>query len=200
MSTLTHVKLIDTPTDPVRLSFPDLFEAVQYQGKGAFRFSATFLLVPGGANDKKVQAALKAAAEEEFKAKAGAKLAEFKGNSNRMCYVSGDLKEYDGYKGKLALTAHRRQKDGRPLVIDGNKAALTEKDGKPYAGCYVNATVDIYAQSGENQGMRCGLVGVQFSREGDAFSGARQGDPDDFDNIAEGSQSADNLEGSDSLA
>jgi Protein of unknown function (DUF2815) len=182
----TSIKLKD-----VRLSFPDLFEAVQYQGQGAFRYNASFLIVPGSANDKLIQAAIREAAEAEFKGKAAAQLASFKGNSNKMCYVSGDLKEYDGYKGMLVLSAHRRQKDGRPLVIDERKNVLTEKDAKPYPGCYVNATVDIYAQSGTNSGMRCGLIGVQFARDGDAFSGSRTPTPDDFDAIDDGADAGD---------
>lgn len=181
----TKVKLKD-----VRLSFPDLFEPVQYQGKGVFRYNASFLIVPGSENDKLVKAAIRAEVEAELKDKDKADkfLANIKGNSNKMCYVSGDLKEYEGYQGMLVLSSHRQQKAGRPTVIDGNKQPLVAADGKPYAGCYVNASVDIYVQTGENSGVRCGLAGVQFSKDGDAFSGGRAASPDEFEDIAEGAQ------------
>lgn len=190
---MANLKLIDTPTDPVRLSFPDIFEATQYEGKGAFRYNASFLIVPGGENDKRVQAAIKEAADEKFGKKAAAMLEGIRGNSNKMCYVKGDLKEYDGYQGMLVLSAHRKQEAGRPLVIDGNKQPLAAADGKPYAGCFVNASLDIYGQDGQNSGIRCGLKGIQFSRDGDAFSGSRVASPDEFETVEGGAEAAASL-------
>jgi len=174
----------------VRLSFPDLFDATQYQGVGPFRYNASFLIEPGSDNDKAVQAAILEAANEKFGKKAGTVLAGMRGNSNKYCYVSGDTKDYDGYQGMMVLSAHRKQEAGRPLVIDGNKNPLRPEDGKPYAGCYVNATVDIYAQDGQNAGIRCGLKGVQFAGDGDAFSGSKVSTPEDFD-IEEGAGAED---------
>lgn len=176
----TSVKLLK-----VRLSFPDLFEATQYEGKGAYRYNASFLIEPGSNNDKNIKAAIQEAAAEKFGKKAQVKLSEWAGNSNKNCYVNGDTKEYDGYAGMLVLSAHRRQQDGRPLVIDGNKQPLTASDGKPYAGCYVNATVDFYATGAPNEGIRCGLKGVQFDSDGDAFSGSKVATPDEFDDLSE---------------
>lgn len=182
----TSIKLVHSAADPVRLSFPDIFEAVQYEGKGPFRYNATFLLKPGGENDKKVRAAIREAAVEKFAKKADATLKAIENNSNKNCYVPGDLKDYEGYAGTMALSSHRKQDAGRPLVIDQNKNPLTAADGKPYAGCYVNATVDIYAQDGQNSGVRCGLKGIQFAADGDAFSGGGSASPDDFDDIGDG--------------
>jgi len=175
----------------VRLSFPDIFDAVQYQGAGAFRYNASFLIVPGSDNDKQVKAAILAAAKEEFREKATAVLASLQGNSNKYCYLSGDTKEYDGYQGMMVLSSHRRQTDGRPLVIDEQKRPLDISDGKPYGGCYVNATVDIYAQPGKNSGIRCGLQGIQFAADGDAFGGAKPGKVEDFDDLGEGADPGD---------
>ncbi len=53
-----------------------------------------------------------------------------------------------------------------------DKTALTEADGRIYAGCYVNFNVDIWAQDGQYTGIRCSLNGVQFVKDGDAFGGA----------------------------
>lgn len=178
---MAKVKLND-----VRLSFPDLWEATQYEGAGAFRYNASFLIEPGSANDKAVQAAILEAATEKWGKKAAATLESIKGNSNKFCYSKGDAKEYEGYAGMLVLSAHRKQDAGRPMVIDQSKNPLVAADGKPYAGCYVNATVDLWAQEGTHSGMRCGLLGVQFLRDGDAFSGAGAAKIDDFDDLGDG--------------
>jgi hypothetical protein len=175
----------------VRLSFPDIFDAVQYQGAGPFRFNASFLIEPGSENDKHVQAAIQEAAAEKFGKKGPAFVEANKGNSNKFCYVNGNTKEYDGYQGMMCLSAHRKQDAGRPLIIDQLKQPLTAADGKPYAGCYVNASVDIYAQDGTNAGIRCGLKGVQFVKDGDAFSGSAVAKLDDFDTIEEGATADD---------
>lgn len=168
----------------VRISFcSSLWEPEQYQGKGAFRHSASFLIEQGSENDKKVQAAIKAAAAETFEKKANTMLESLKGNSNKYCYTSGDLKDYQGYEGMMVLASHRAARDGKPAVLDRDKSPLGENAGRPYAGCYVNASVEIYAQKGENNGIRCGLLGVQFFRDGDGFGGGGKINPDDFEDL-----------------
>lgn len=185
---MPEVKLQHTAADPVRLSFPKLFKAGQYQNAGKFRYDATFLVKPGGANDKRIQAAILEAANEEFTKRAPAVLAAIKGNSNKYCYTPGDLKDYDGYQGMLALASHRNQEQGKPGVFDCTRAGpdgkalpLTEDSGKPYAGCYVHAVVNVWAQSGQNEGIRCSLSSVYFAAEGDAFSGSAPAGADAFD-------------------
>lgn len=175
----------------VRLAFPDLFEAKQYQGAGPFRYSATFLVVPGSENDKLIRAAIKEAAAEKFGKKADSIVKSIESNSNKFCYIDGNTKDYDGFEGMFYLASHRKQDSGRVAVFDGKRQPLTQADGKPYAGCYVNAIVDIYAQDGQNSGIRAGLVGVQFAKDGDSFSGARVANADDFDEIDEGADAED---------
>lgn len=177
----------------VRLAFPDLFEATQFEGKGEFRYNGTLLVERGSANDKAIQQAILQVATEAYGKKVDAMLQGMKGNTNKYCYLSGDLKEYDGYQGMNYLSAHRKQKDGRPLILGpdidpatGELRRLVPADGKPYAGCYVNASVDIYAQTGQYPGIRCGLLGVQFVADGDSFSGVSKPQDSDFDAIEEG--------------
>lgn len=173
------VKLIN-----VRLSFPVIWKAEEFKaGDGKPRFDATFLVVPGSENDTAIEATILAVAKEEWKDKAEKLVASMRNNSNKFCYCDGDLKEYDGYAGMKYLATHSKV---RPLIIDEFKNPLSEQDGKPYADCYVDAMVDIYAQSGENQGMRCSFTGLQFRAHGDAFSAGAPASLDDFDMIAEG--------------
>jgi hypothetical protein len=56
----------------------------------------------------------------------------------------------------------------------------------PYSGCYVKFSVEFWAQDGDNAGIRCALRGVQFDRDGDAFSGGSKTRGDEFDDMAEG--------------
>jgi hypothetical protein len=60
---------------------------------------------------------------------------------------------------------------------------ITEADGIIYAGCYVDAIVDIYALDHKQFGKRicCGLKGVQFQADGDAFGGSAPVRDDEFD-------------------
>lgn len=160
----------------VRLSFPTLWTPQEFKvGDGKPRWSATFLVDPGSENDKLIRQAIEDAAKVEWPKDWKRKLEGVEGNSNKYCYIDGNKKDYDGYAGVWALASHRaaRTKTGAntaPLIINRDKTTLTEKDGKPYAGCYVNAKVAFYAQSGENPGLRCSFSVVQFAKDGDAFS------------------------------
>lgn len=161
----------------VRLSFPDLFEAKAYKDNPGKRFRSTFLIDPKSANHAAIEAAIQSVATTRFEKKAASMLQSFRGNANKFCYLDGNLKEYAGYEGMMYLAASRKEEDGRPQVIDRNGTPLTPADGKPYGGCYVNAIVDIYAQTGTYPGIRCSLLGVQFLRDGESFGGAvRLGD------------------------
>ncbi len=72
----------------------------------------------------------------------------------------------------------------RPLVIDVNRTPLTAQDGRPYSGCYVNATIEFYAYDNNGKGVSASLRGVQFFRDGDAFSGGSVASVDEFDDLS----------------
>ena len=176
----------------VRLSFPDLFRAVEHKpGEGKPRWNATFLVSPGSDADKAIRAAIQAEATAEWKEKAAGMLKACAGQTNKFCYLDGDTKQYEGYAGMMYLATHRAAKlrngspNTPPLIIDTNKRPLDETAGRPYPGCYVNAKVSIYCQKGENAGVRASFSVVQFAKDGDAFSKGTPTD-DEFDNIAEG--------------
>lgn len=171
----------------VRLAFPDLFVAKDYQDNKRFRYSATLLVEPGSANDKAIQAAIAAEAKAFYKDKAK-QIEAWRGIPQKFCYTSGDLKDYDGFKGMMALALHRYAEQGRPGVFDKNLAPLTEADGKPYAGCYVNVRGEIWCQAGQNPGVRGSLISLQFAGDGDAFTAGTKPSPDDFTALEEGTE------------
>lgn len=180
----------------VRLSFPDLWEAVQYEGKGPFNYGGSFLqpenqpvMVQQADKSWKKSTMAKvfeAVAAEQWKGKAAAVLDSIRNNSQKCCWVDGNTKDYDGYEGNFVLSAKRGQEKGAPLILDRNKSPLTASSGKPYAGCYVNATVEIWAQDNKwGKGMRATLRGVQFVSDGDAFSAGTPLSDDDFTEIGD---------------
>lgn len=167
----------------VRLAFSDsLFVATQFKGEGNFRHSASFIVTPGSDNDKAIESAIKIEAEKAFGKKAEAQLKSMKGQSIKYCYSDGDSKpDYDGFPGNLILASHRQSKDGAPNVINRDKSPVNKDSGIVYAGCFVNASVDIYCQATGNPGVRCGLLAVQFFADGDAFGGGSRSTGDEFD-------------------
>jgi len=73
---------------------------------------------------------------------------------------------------------------------------LTEKDGRPYGGCYVNVSLDIWVQDPKGEKAKNGkrinatLRGIQFMADGDAFAGGAPADPEEFDDLGVGDASS----------
>ena len=165
----------------VRLSFAQLFEAKTVNGEGKPAFSAVFLLDPKDPQVKAVNAAIEAVAREKWGVKAEATLKTLRA-ADKTCLHSGDLKSnYAGFEGMLFVSARNSL---RPLVLDADKTPLVAEDGKPYSGCYVNASVELWAQD-NNYGKRVNatLMGVQFYKDGESFTGGGVADTDDFDDL-----------------
>lgn len=168
----------------VRLSFPVLFTPRQHKGQGKFRYGASFIIEPGSENDKKIQDAILEAANEKWADKAQARLKAMANDPNKYCYKSGDTKDVESYAGMMVLSANRNEDQGKPKVVDRLKEDLAPDAGKPYAGCYVNAVVDIWAQAGDYPGIRATLNVVQFFADGEPFAGSAP-NVDDLPDIAD---------------
>jgi hypothetical protein len=165
----------------VRLSFPQLFEAKTVNGEGKPAFSAAFLINPKDPQLEVLNKAIEAVAKEKWGAKSDAMLKTIRA-ADKTCLHSGDLKaNYDGFEGMMYVSARNAL---RPLVLDVNKAPLAAEDGKPYAGCYVNASVELWTQD-NNYGKRVNatLRGVQFYKDGESFAGGGVASDDDFDDL-----------------
>jgi hypothetical protein len=166
----------------VRLSFPQLFEAKTVNGEGKPAFSASFLVDPKDPQVAVINAAIDAVAKDKWGAKADTNLKAMRA-ADKVCLHSGDLKaNYEGFEGMLFISTRNPM---RPLVIDADKTPLTAQDGKPYAGCFVNASVELWAQD-NNYGKRVNatLMGVQFFKDGESFTGGGVASEDDFDDLS----------------
>ena len=165
----------------VRLSFPQLFEAKTDNGEGKPAFSAAFLISPKDPQIAMINTAISTVAAEKWGAKAAAILKTIRA-ADKTCLHSGDLKaNYDGFEGMMYISARNPLK---PSVVDTNRSPLVAEDGRPYAGCYVNAVLELWTQD-NNYGKRVNatLMGVQFYKDGESFVGGGVADAEDFDDL-----------------
>lgn len=174
----------------VRLAFPSIFKQSAPKAGGELAFSASFLLSKTHKQIPELKAAFKTLAKEKWGAKADAVLKALEA-ADKTALHNGDSKtEYEGFEGNHFISARSKV---RPTVFDQQRQELTEADGKPYSGCYVNVSLELWAQDNSyGKRINAQLRGVQFLRDGDAFAGgARPADADEFDEIgAEGTDEA----------
>ncbi len=164
----------------VRLSFPHLFTPQKGDDADAkAKYGATFIL------DKKIHAAT--IKEIQAAIATVSKSDKLKGRKpNKVCLRDGAEKDHlDGYGDGVMFLAARTDK--RPPVVARDLTPLVEEDGKPYAGCYVNATVEIYpyihAKSGP--GITASLRAVQFHKDGEPFGEKPADVSSEFENLDE---------------
>ncbi|MDZ7789711.1 MAG: DUF2815 family protein [Xanthomonadales bacterium] len=166
-----------------RLAFPAMFEAKTVNGEGEPAFSAALILDPT-ANAKdlaKLDEAIEQVAKDKWGAKADAVLTKLK-STDKLALHDGDTKaDYDGFPGNQYVSARSKT---RPTVVDRDRTPLAESDGRPYAGCYVNASIELWAQD-NNYGKRINaqLRGIQFVQDGEAFAGGGAAAADEFEEL-----------------
>lgn len=170
--------------EKARLAFPDLFEAKPFKAGDPPRFSANFLIPKDDKQIATIEAAIKEVAVEKWNKQADAILKSIRNNPMKFALRDGDAKTYDGFAGNFYVAATNKK---RPIIADRDKTPLVEADGKPYAGCYVRATVDIYAQDNDNgKAIYASLRTVQFHSDGDAFSSGTPVTDDELADLADG--------------
>lgn len=165
----------------VRLAFPVLDTPEAFQGQGDPRYSATLLMEPDSDNHKAVLAALKAAASAKWGENKADAAVKGLSAAAKTAVGDGDSKDkYDGFAGMIFVQAHARAKTP-PTLLDGRANVLPRDTGMIYAGCYVNASIEIWAQDNQyGKRLNASLRGVQFVRDGDAFSGGRPAESSEF--------------------
>lgn len=169
-----------------RLAFPDLFVADATFNK----FGAQLIITPGSESEAAIEAAMLEAAKGKWGEKGEANLKQMR-LQNKLCLTDGDAKaQYEGFAGNMALSSTNTM---RPTVVNRDRTPLTSADGVIYSGCYVNASVEIWAQDHKTYGKRinCSLRGIQFNRDGEAFSGGGAAEVDEFDQLESGSDADD---------
>jgi len=167
-----------------RLAFPDLFVPTAFKEGQPLQYGAVFLIPKGSDMEKQVNDAITRVATEKWGKQAEAVLKSIKPVPQSFCFMDGDNKtNLDGYEGHMALSSKNKR---RPTVVDADASPLTKDDERPYAGCYVVAKVEIWAQQNEHgKAVRCSLLGVQFYRDGDSFSAGRVSSADEFEDLSD---------------
>jgi len=163
-----------------RLSFPDLFQPRPFQAGDPPKFKGTFLVPKDSEMAKAIDAALEAVAKAKWPKDWQKVLARIRPNPNKCCWQDGDTKSYAGYDGMMAFSASNKV---RPGLFDRDKTPLVETDGKLYAGCYVDAIVELFAYDNSGAGISASLSGVRFVKDGEAFSGGRAASAADFEDL-----------------
>ena len=160
----------------VRISFADLFKKGSFNGEET-KYGATFLL------DKVEHADSIAEIQVQIADLIKSNLKGSKVPADKLCLRDGDEVEYDGYAGCFSIKCSTKK---RPIVIDRDRSPLTEDDGKPYGGCYVNASIDLWVQNNAyGKRINSTLLAVQFAKDGEPFADGSTGDINDFDMITD---------------
>lgn len=156
----------------VRVSFPSLFKKGSFNGEET-KYEATFLL------NKEEHADSIAEIKAQIADLVKVNLKGAKVPADKLCLRDGDEVEYDGYAGCYSIKCSTKK---RPIVIDRDRSPLTEDDGKPYGGCYVNASIDLWVQNNAyGKRVNSTLLAVQFAKDGAPFADGSTGDVNDFD-------------------
>lgn len=161
----------------VRLSFPVLFKPKAFSDGGEPKFSANFLLHK--VRDKKQIVAIEAAIEAAI----ADKWPKGRPKGLKVGLHEASEKDYDGYDEDHLYVSTATPK--RVPVVGRKLEPLVEADGKPYAGCWVNATVRAWAQDNQyGKRINFELQAVQFDSDGEAFGGGAPVDADEeFDEL-----------------
>lgn len=164
----------------VRLAFPSLFEPSTF-GDGDPAYQATLIIAGDDPQIAAINKVIDAVAKEKWGAKADATLKALR-STGKVALKSGDEKsQYDGFEGNWFMQPRNKT---RPTVVDGQRQPLNERDGRIYAGCYVNASIELWAQDNQyGKRVNATLRGVQFVRDGEAFGGGRPAEADEFDEL-----------------
>ena len=165
----------------VRCAYPQLFLFFTNKFSGKEEYSVRVMIPESDkAQLEKIRSTIEKAFINKFGPEKGPR--KFKAameSKNTRCL------QYDDENGYYYINLKRRAQDGRPVVLDRNKSPLAASDGRLYGGCYINATVEFWCYDNASTGAGCTLLGVQFVKDGEPFSGASQPSEDDFDDLGD---------------
>jgi len=161
----------------VRLSFPNLFRAGQFNEDATPKYSAMLIVPKDHPQKNEINAAIMNVIGEKWGDK--------KPSSLKICVRDGDEKaDKDGFGPDVVF--FNATNTTRPTVVDRDRTPLTESDGRPYAGCYVDSIVEFWAQDNKyGKRINASLSGIQFRADGDAFGGGRPAGANAFEDLSE---------------
>lgn len=201
MSTTTSEKI---SLKSVRLSFARLFVPKAFSEGQNPRYEGSFLLDPSDASHKKVIDKIIDYANDLINTKWDGEVpSSFEGcfqyadgetpvllGKNKFKW-RGKPKTYDGYEGMFVISSANTT---RPTVVDRDRSPLTDADGKPYSGCFVNGSITLWVQDNSyGKRINANLRAVQFVKDGEAF-GVRPADAEEEFEVLDGDDDDDFLD------
>jgi hypothetical protein len=161
----------------VRLSFADLFTPVS-KFDGDPKFSACFIIDPQSDDGKANLAAFKKIVRQLEAEKFGGDELP----TDKLPIQNGDDKDYGGWAGNVIISAANKK---RPVIVGRQRQVVAEGDiDTPFAGCYVNAVLDVWAMSNQyGKRIIASLEAVQFAADGEPFTASSVNVESDFDDI-----------------
>jgi hypothetical protein len=174
-----------------RLFFPKFFKAESFKNEEGKEknYQARFGVLKDSPLMKVIQAAIFATAKAKWNDKAEAVIKQLRAE-NKICVYDGDVKTTEGFAGNYVISANRKEKEGRPTLLDRSKnrldklpdGTLLPDTGILYSGCYVNASIRFWAQDNSwGKRINASLLGVQFFKAGEAFAGGGVASVDEFE-------------------
>lgn len=176
-----------------RGAFLKIWEPEQFNGTGEPACNGSFIIDPkleikdgngrvtysGKAEMDKVIATITEVAKEKWKDKAGDVLKTLKAKGDICLHDGATKSEHDGFAGNVFVSARNKS---RPTVVDKDKTPLTQADGKVYSGCFVDVSLDIWAQDNKwGKRINAKLLAIRFVDDGPAFSGGEGYSDADFE-------------------
>lgn len=174
----------------VRISYPHLFEpkASEFDGqKTDPKYSCAILL------DKKADAEQIKAVQAILERMISEKWGPVNKRPGKLNYPLRDGKEKQekkGYGEHMFFINASANLDHAPQVVDaikggdGKLVRLKKEDGRPYAGCRVNISLNFFTFDAKvNKGVSAGLGNVQFVGHDEKLGGGRNAD-DEFEEEA----------------
>lgn len=176
-----------------RLAFLHCFEPNSVDG-GKESFNCNIILEPGNEAVAMIRAEEERLAKLAWGDKAGAVLEMIKAKNDQALKPGALKAKFDGFAGNLFLSAKNAV---RPTVVNRNGSPLTAKDGVIYSGAYALIHISLWTQDNNfGQKINANLLGLQFLRDGDAFSGGpAPSAADDFANLDAGEDEVDSIMG-----
>lgn len=166
----------------VRLAFPSLFTPTAYKDGDKPYYSATFPVKPGSENHKALNVAIETVVKEALGAKAKGRLESLR-EKQRVFYKDGPKTNKDGdpYAGFEDMNNAKCSNAQRLVVVGRDGTIATDADGIFYAGCIVNAKVDVWFHNVEGGRVNGRLLGIQFVKDAEAFGGGVRINADAFE-------------------
>ena len=164
----------------VRCAFPHVFEPLENKFNGQMEYSIRVVIKKDDAQLENIKAGLKQIFIDKFGPEKGPRKLKAALESKNTRFL-----HYDDENDWYYLNLKRRSSDGAPVVVDRNKTHLNASAGKPYGGCYINVSFEMWVYDNASCGAGGTLLGLQFVEDGEPFGGASQPNENDFDDLTD---------------